>query len=115
MTTSLSFDGIEWPAATAVPADRVSAGSPATSTFVLHSENGTEAGLWRVTPGEFSTIHRGYTEIIVIHDGDGELVDDDGSALPLRPGAIIMLEDGWSGCWVIRRTVTKSYTIVSRS
>jgi uncharacterized protein len=115
MTTSLSIDGLTWPSPVAVPVERVLEGSPETSTLILHAEDGTEAGLWQVTRGAFTTVHHGYTEIVVIIRGEGDLVRDDGSTFPLYPGAVIVLEDGWSGRWVIRRDVTKSYAIVSRT
>lgn len=113
MTISLSSDDFVWPDAIAVPVDRVIAGNPTTSTIVLHKGPGAEAGLWRVTPGEFSTVHTGYKEVIVVNQGEGDLLSDDGAVLPLHPGSVIVLEDGWSGRWAIRRTLTKSYTTVA--
>lgn len=112
MTTAVHTSSIDWPAFEAVPADRVLAGAPQTSTLVLHEDDRAELGLWQVTPGEFTTVHAGYDELMHVVDGEGELIRDDGTSYPLRAGTIIVLEDGWTGRWVVRAALTKSYSIV---
>lgn len=113
MTTALHTSAIDWPAPRSIDAERVIAGSPQTSTFVLFSDGATEVGLWRVSPGQFATAHTGYVELIHVLEGEGELVHDDGEVFPLRPGVVLVLEDGWCGRWVVRQTIIKSYTVTS--
>lgn len=103
----------EWPEYIPIEPERVVVGSPLASTLPLHKTDKVELGLWRVTSGEFSTAHHGYVEFITILDGDGELVHDDGTSIALAPGVVITMADGWTGRWIIKSPVVKSYTIVS--
>jgi len=112
MTLALTLADAQWPAAEAIPADRVLSGSPEAKTLVLRSDERSETGLWQCSPGTFSTIRDGYSEFIHIISGSGELISDDGTTYVLKPGLIISLDDGWSGRWVITETVTKSYAVV---
>lgn len=111
MTTVMHTSALGWPPSDPIDAERVVAGSPQASTFVLFSSGSTEVGLWRVTPGEFATTHAGYVEVIHVLEGEGQLVHEGGEAFALRPGAVLVLEDGWCGRWVIRQTLVKSYTV----
>lgn len=111
MTLALSLTDVNWPAAEALPADRVISGTPEASTLVLREDSRSEFGLWMCTPGAFSTVRDGYSEYIHIISGSGELIGDDGKTYELKPGLIISLDDGWSGRWVITEAVTKSYAI----
>ena len=106
---------LAWPTEVAIAADRILAGSPAASTIVLHTTTTTELGLWRVSPGEFSTVHDGYEEFIQIVEGDADLIHDDGTVIPLSPGSVVLLEAGWRGRWLIRRPLVKTYTTVARA
>ncbi|AOY74091.1 hypothetical protein ARZXY2_4592 (plasmid) [Arthrobacter sp. ZXY-2] len=45
-------------------------------------------------------------------EGEGELIHDDGSRITLKPGTVLILENGWSGRWSIKSTLVKSYAIV---
>jgi uncharacterized cupin superfamily protein len=112
MTTRTVGSDIDWPAAEPIAASRIIAGAPAAQTFVTATTAGGETGLWRVTEGEFTTVHEGYVEFIHIVDGEGELVHDDGTVLPLAPGVTVTMADGWRGRWVIRRPLVKTYAIL---
>lgn len=111
-TSAFAFTDAAWPDSTPVDPQRVVAGRPETSTITVTSSPGVESGLWRATPGQFLTDHRGYEEFMHIIEGEGELVPDSGAPIALAPGATIFLEDGWIGRWVVRSRVTKAYTIV---
>jgi len=106
------ISSISWPADQRIAEHRVLSGTPGASTVVMHRDPNSELGLWRVSPGEFTTIHSGYTEFISISSGRGQLIHDDGTVLELGPGTVAVLNDGWSGRWVIERTLIKSYAIV---
>jgi uncharacterized protein len=113
MTAYIVDTDTEWPEAQSIPADRVVAGTPAAQTVVTSRSATGESGLWRVTEGEFTTVHDGYVEFIHILDGEGELVHDDGTAWTLAPGVTITMVDGWRGRWIIRRPVVKAYAILN--
>jgi uncharacterized cupin superfamily protein len=103
----------DWPTAVAIPAQRIVSGSPAASLIVLSASSGSEVGLWRVTEGEFTTAHDGYVEFITILSGDGDLVHDDGTVTVLGPGVVMWMADGWTGRWIVREPIVKSYTTIT--
>lgn len=112
MSTVLHASSIHWPKPVSITSERVIQGTPAASTHVLFTDGKTELGLWRVSPGEFSTVHQGYEEFISVLEGEGELIHDDGSRITLKPGTVLILENGWSGRWSIKSILVKSYAIV---
>lgn len=103
---------VEWPKKVAIGRERVVSGEPAASTFVLHRDARTEAGLWKVEPGEFTTRLTGYSEFIHIVEGVGQLIHDDGHSIELRAGTVVALPEGWTGRWRVSTTLVKSYSIV---
>lgn len=108
----IPLDELEWPAATPIDAARVLGGAPETSTVVVESGDKYSLGLWKVSPGEFSTDHTGYVEYINVLSGSGQLVDDEGTVTELSPGVTVLMRSGWKGRWVVRETLTKIYTII---
>lgn len=111
MTTTL-IHNTNWPAAQPIDRSRVIAGAPETSTVVLHRNTGAEVGLWRASPGEFTTVRQGCIEFITINAGRGRLIHDNGKVIELQPDTVIVLEDGWAGRWVVEETVVKSFAII---
>lgn len=114
-TTFQRTSDVNWPAPEPVAAERVVGGSPETQSLSLLRSSGVDAGLWRVTPGAFTTVHDGYAEYVQIMEGQGDLVHDDGTVTPLSPGSVVLMEPGWRGRWVIRETLVKAYTTVPSS
>ncbi len=104
--------GVEWPEAVAIAAERLIAGTPEASTLVLDAEGPAEVGLWRVSEGEFTTVHEGYDEYITILAGRGRLIAEDGEVLELSPGVSAYTEDGYRGRWVIDEPLVKSYAVI---
>jgi len=111
VSLTIHHETLAWPEAVLVASDRVSAGSPATSTYVLNGSDSTEAGLWKVTPGEFLTDHVGYVEVIYVLQGKGHLIPEAGDTINLTAGTAVVLEDGWRGRWHVEETLTKLYAI----
>ncbi|MGO4806451.1 cupin domain-containing protein [Arthrobacter sp. 2MCAF15] len=105
---------VQWPKKVAISPERVISGSPSASTFVLYRDSRTEAGLWKVEPGEFTTRLTGYREFIHIVEGAGQLIHDDGETIDLRAGTVVALPEGWAGRWRITAPLVKSYSIVSQ-
>lgn len=103
----------DWPAAEAVEQHRIVAGSPRTSSISVHQDGRSHAGLWRVSPGEFTTARRGQTEFITILEGTGRLVRESGETTELYPGAFAVMEDGWTGRWVIDTDLVKTFVTVT--
>lgn len=111
-TVRVETSGIDWPDDVAIASQRVIAGAPAASTFVVESAAGRELGLWRVAPGEFTTEHAGFVEFIHVLSGAGRLLGDDGSTIELHAGVVVLLERGWKGRWVVEETLTKVYAVI---
>jgi uncharacterized cupin superfamily protein len=70
-------------------------------------------GVWACTPGLFTSVRDGFGETCCILSGQGTLHTDDGESVPLRPGTLIALPDGWRGRWEIAETIRKVYTIAT--
>lgn len=104
---------VDWPAQVAISEERVLNGEPSASTLVLEQTDAYELGLWRITPGEFTTRHDGYLEYITVIDGAGQLIDDNGTVTALRPGTTVMMQPGWHGRWVVTETLTKAYAVLN--
>jgi uncharacterized cupin superfamily protein len=107
------LDDVAWPEAQPIAPERVLSGSPRANTVVLHKDEHSELGLWQISPGEFTTVHRGYVESVTIASGRGRLVHDDGTVTELGPGSVAVLEEGWAGRWVVEETIVKSYAVIT--
>ncbi|GAB3305917.1 cupin domain-containing protein [Pseudoclavibacter terrae] len=112
LATSLSASDIKWPPSVRVPIERILEGQPSASTLVVGESPTAQFGLWRVTPGAFSTDHSDYVEYIHITEGSGRLISQSGAITELSPGVTVMLAEGWKGQWVIEKTLTKVFTIL---
>jgi uncharacterized protein len=88
------------------------AGDPVQALTVLYEDERVEIGVWKCTPGSFTTFWDGRMESIQVLAGDGTLTEEDGTRHELTPGAFIVMEAGARGTWEIRETLMKSYTIV---
>ncbi|MRX44628.1 cupin domain-containing protein [Agromyces kandeliae] len=95
---------------TGAPA-RVLAGDPRTSEHVLAAHDGVEIGVWEVTPGEFASVKPESGEVMQFLTGEGSIEHDDGAVTGIAPGAVLVLQPGWSGKWRVTATVRKVYTI----
>jgi uncharacterized cupin superfamily protein len=94
------------------PRAGATAGTPVEYGLAIHDDGIARSGVWECTPGEFPSQRDGITEVMTILSGEGTLHDEDGTERAVRPGAVIVVTDGWRGRWVIRETVRKTYTVV---
>lgn len=78
------------------------------------SDGATHAGVWACEPGEFTADRSQSTEVCHIIAGSGTVVGEDGTAVEIGPGSLLVLPQGWRGTWHIRETVRKTYVIVER-
>lgn len=108
----IALGTLDWPQMIAVPPERVVSGHPEASTVSIVEAAGIQMGLWKVTPGVFSTDHAGYIEFIHILDGVGRLVSETGEVTDLNAGVTTVTPIGWRGHWEIDDTLTKVFTIL---
>ena len=109
--SSADFTGPLTPTGPRVGADR---GTPQTAIRVLFDspDGRIQVGIWECTPGGWSIVDRGDTEIVTLLVGRAVITDADGTAHPLGPGDSVTLPRGWSGRWDIEATVRKLYVTV---
>jgi uncharacterized protein len=86
-------------------------GAPVESVHVYHDDGQARTGVWECTPGSFESARKGDTEVMHFVAGAGTITSADGTSYEIRPGAVIVAPDGWSGVWDIRETARKVYTI----
>jgi uncharacterized cupin superfamily protein len=85
--------------------------SPAWEVAASTSADGRcETGLWRREPDTW-TFERPYDEVALILSGAATIETDDGRALPLGPGDVLVTTKGSAGRWRITETLTKFFAI----
>lgn len=94
------------------PKANATSGTPVESILTLHDDGRVHAGIWECTPGAFPSARDGISEVMTFLAGDATIYDADGTAHEIRPGATMVVADGWSGRWEIRETVRKTFTSV---
>lgn len=67
-------------------------------------------GFWRREPDTWS-FERPYDEVALILEGDGDVVEADGTTHTVGPGDVLVTPKGSAGTWVIRETITKFWVI----
>lgn len=87
-------------------------GEPIEYDLPLFSASGVEVGIWECTPGAFRSSKLGITEIMHFTRGAGSIAGDDGVVHAVRPGAVVVLPNGWTGIFDLAETTRKVYTIV---
>jgi uncharacterized cupin superfamily protein len=100
---------------TAVPAEKLLEGQPATRTWVLYEENGGRlaAGQWEATPGKWRIEYQEWEHVVVI-SGRCVIAGDDGSRLEAGPGDAFVIEPGFTGSWEVLETMRKHWVIEER-
>ena len=87
-------------------------GSPVESIHEVYSEDGLQVGVWEITPGSFTTVKDGISELMHFISGSGTIVGNDGATTVIAPGAVLITPDGWAGTWHVTETARKVYAIV---
>jgi uncharacterized protein len=67
-------------------------------------------GFWRREPDTWS-FERPYDEVALILEGDGDVVEADGTTHTVGPGDVLVTPKGSAGTWIIRETITKFWVI----
>lgn len=79
----------------------------ATAAVTLH-EGAVEIGLWEAGPGTDTDTE--VDEFFLVLSGAGTVTfDDDGSAIDLRPGVLVRLQQGDRTTWTITERLRKLY------
>lgn len=85
--------------------------SPAWEVEASTSVDGRcQTGLWRREPDTW-TFERPYDEVALVLSGAATIETDDGRALPLGPGDVLVTTKGSTGRWRISETLTKFFAI----
>jgi uncharacterized protein len=91
------------------PSDVV-AGSPQVASADLEAAGGVSIGVWEITEGAVSDTE--VDEVFLVLAGSGQIAFDDGSTVPIQPGALIRLRAGERTVWTINEKVRKVYVIL---
>jgi len=90
------------------PATIVS-GEPRTASVVLHEGAGIERGIWEITPGVVTDVE--VDELFVVLSGRATIEFQDGPALEVGPGDVVVLPEGAVTRWTVHETLRKVYQI----
>jgi uncharacterized cupin superfamily protein len=91
-----------------VPLEQRLAGQPHTGSAVLGEFNGTEIGVWEMTPGTMSDVEA--DEIYIVLAGAGTVeFEETGELVLLAPGDVGRLREGQRTIWTITQTLRKVY------
>lgn len=98
-----------------VPPSQVVEGSPSTGLWEADAGDGSEWGVWEMTPGAMSDVEA--DEMCVIIAGRGTLertIDGDVTVHELSPGTALRLMDGEHTIWRVHESLRKVYWIPAR-
>jgi uncharacterized cupin superfamily protein len=70
-----------------------------------------EAGVWTSAEGGWPVHDRPDTEVAVILAGRARITNEDGSAVEVSEGDVLVLPRGWSGRWDVIEPVRKAYVV----
>lgn len=87
--------------------------SDATDNLVTLDAGKVDIGFWACSPGVFKTARQGVNEVILVLEGSGTLVSDQGERVDHGVGDVVLIPDGWSGRWEIHEQFKKQYVTVS--
>ncbi|MFT2817231.1 cupin domain-containing protein [Leifsonia sp. A12D58] len=93
---------------TAVPDDQRAAGQPTTGYATLGEFNGSEIGVWEMTPGAMTDVEA--DEVFIVLSGAAS-VDFTGTteSITLAPGDVGRLRAGQQTLWTVTETLRKVY------
>ena len=90
--------------------ERVLAGDPVHSTWLVDQAEGLWCGLWQSTPGRW-TVSYDEWEYVYIHSGHSVLTDAEGRATTLKAGDSYVIQPGFRGTWEGIATTLKDFVI----
>lgn len=84
----------------------------AEASVELWADGAASAGYWECTPGTFTAVRDGYTEVCEIAWGSATVQSESGESVQLRAGSTLIMPDGWRGTWTVHEQLRKLYVIV---
>ncbi len=87
--------------------------SDAVDNLVTLDASKIDLGFWACSPGAFKTARAGVNEVILVLEGSGTLVSDEGERVDHTVGDVVIIPDGWSGSWEIHENFKKHYITVT--
>lgn len=84
-------------------------GNPEVSSLTLLEKNGTESGLWRITPGEVTDTE--VEESFLVLEGRATIEYKDGRAFTVGPGDTHHFKGGEETTWKVDETLLKAFWI----
>lgn len=90
---------------------RVISGTPSATELVLHELDGTEIGLWEITPGAFHSSKSGISEFMYFLSGSGTITRENGDVINIAADTFLSLPDGSEVVWDVTETTRKLYMI----
>lgn len=91
-------------------AEKVLAGDPVHSTWLLEDRDGLYCGLWQSTPGKWRVSYDEW-EYFRILRGHSILTDAEGRETHLRAGDSLIIRPGFQGNWEVLETTLKDFVI----
>lgn len=109
-----SLEALEFPPLVAKPT-AIEGTSPCDATDEVLSipASNVDLGFWECSPGSFRTAREDVNEVVLILEGSGTLVADDGTRLDHRAGDLVLIPNGWSGIWEVHEHLRKYYSVYS--
>jgi uncharacterized cupin superfamily protein len=93
-----------------LPAEQVVSGTPTTGSLVLEERaDGTEVGVWEMTPGVATDVE--VDELFVVLSGSATVEGVAEHPLELAPGSTVRLSAGMRTTWTVHETLRKIYVI----
>ena len=95
--------------------EQILAGDPRVSSAVLHEAvdpsggRTVERGIWQITPGTVTDVEA--DELFVVLSGRATVEFEDGPALEVGPGSVVVLPEGAVTRWTVHETLRKVYQI----
>ncbi|WP_353814871.1 cupin domain-containing protein [Agromyces sp. SYSU T00266] len=78
----------------------------------IWAASGLDVGYWECTPGRFTAVRDGYTEVCQLLAGRVTIEVDGAAPVTLSAGDTLVMPSGWRGVWDVHETVRKLYVIV---
>jgi uncharacterized cupin superfamily protein len=88
---------------------QVVAGSPATASLVLASDDTVERGIWEITPGTVTDVEA--DEMFVVISGRATIAVEGCPVFDVGPGDVCVLTEGARTTWTVHETLRKVYQI----
>ncbi|WP_313810576.1 aldehyde dehydrogenase family protein [Glutamicibacter sp.] len=87
--------------------------SDATDNVISLDAVKVDIGFWACSPGVFETARQGVNEVILVLEGSGTLVSEDGHRAAHGVGDIVVIPNGFRGTWHIHEQFKKQYITAS--